>query len=41
VNYPVADAGSSRDDPMKFESMVVGHGLLFDPANSQLGGSKP
>jgi plastocyanin len=41
VNYPVADAGSGRDDAMNFESMEVGHGLLFDPAKSQIGGSKP
>jgi plastocyanin len=39
VNYPVANAGNGPTDPMNFESMEIGHGLLFDPAKSQIGGS--
>jgi plastocyanin len=42
INYPVADGGNgSPHDPMNFESMEVGYGVLFDPTKSQLGGSSP
>jgi plastocyanin len=42
VNYPVADGGNGNPfDPMNFESMEVGYGLMFEPTKSQLGGSSP
>jgi plastocyanin len=42
VNYPVADGGDGNPyDPMNFESMELGFGLMFDPTKSQLGGSNP
>jgi len=42
VNYPVADGGNGNArDPMNFESMELGYGLLFEPAKSQVGGSEP
>jgi hypothetical protein len=42
VDYPLADGGNGNpDDPMNFESMELGYGMLFEPAKSQLGGSEP
>jgi plastocyanin len=42
VNYPVANGGNGKpNDPMNFESMEIGYGLMFDPTKSQLGGSSP
>lgn len=42
VNYPVADGGNGKaNDPMNFESMELGYGLLFDPTKAQVGGSGP
>ena len=41
INYPIADGGSgSADDLMDFESMEIGYGLFWEPAKSQIGGSK-
>jgi plastocyanin len=40
INYPLADGGNGDPgDPMNFESMEIGWGLLFDPTKSQVGGS--
>jgi plastocyanin len=42
VNYPLADGGNGKPhDPMNFESMELGYGVMFDPTKSQVGGSKP
>jgi plastocyanin len=42
INYPVANGGNGNpSDPMDFESMEVGYGLMFEPTKSQLGGSEP
>jgi plastocyanin len=42
VDYPLADGGNGNaDDPMNFESMELGYGMLFEPAKSQVGGSEP
>jgi len=41
INYPIADGGAGvPNDPMDFESMEIGFGLFWEPAKSQLGGSK-
>jgi hypothetical protein len=42
VNYPLADGGNGHAyDPMNFESMELGYGMLFDPSKAQIGGSEP
>jgi plastocyanin len=42
VDYPLADGGNGKpSDPMNFESMEVGYGMLFEPSKSQVGGSEP
>ncbi|MDQ1694743.1 MAG: hypothetical protein QOJ03_96 [Frankiaceae bacterium] len=40
INYPLANGGNGNPhDPMNFESMELGYGLMFDPTKSQVGGS--
>jgi hypothetical protein len=41
MNYPIANGGAGvPGDTMDFESMEIGFGLFWEPAKSQLGGSK-
>ncbi|MGH2760119.1 MAG: hypothetical protein ACRDKJ_11235 [Actinomycetota bacterium] len=41
LDYPVANAGRGKGDPMDFDSTEVGYGLFFSPASGQIGGDKP
>ena len=42
VDYPLANGGNGDPyDPMNFESMELGYGMLFEPAKSQIGGAEP